>query len=260
MTGEEGFNRQKKCRYGVMLYNRNDEYIGRSLDLYGEFSEGEVEIFRQIVKPDFVVLDIGANIGVHTLFFAGAVGPGGLVIAFEPQRLIHQTLCANMALNSIENTICLQSAVADKPGSMAVPLLNPREAQNFGGLELGSHDRGDQVAVTAIDGMGLKRCDFIKIDAEGMEVEVVRGGRRTLARDQPVLYVENDRKQRSAELIRLIDSLGYRQFWHLPPLFNADNFAGNQENVFGTIVSRNMLCVPKALNPDLPQFREVEVP
>ncbi len=68
------FNRQKACRYGQMLYNLNDQYIGRSLDLYGEFSEGEVDLFRQIVKPGQIVVEVGANLGAHTVFLARQVG------------------------------------------------------------------------------------------------------------------------------------------------------------------------------------------
>src|SRR5687768_6606900 len=84
------FNRLKDCRYGRMLYNVNDLYVGRSLDLYGEFSEGEVEVFRQLVRPGDLVMDVGANVGAHTVWFAKAVGPGGVVLAFEPQRLVFQ--------------------------------------------------------------------------------------------------------------------------------------------------------------------------
>ena len=58
---DEGWNRLKDCRHGRMLYNVNDRYIGRSLDLYGEFSEAEVELFRQIVRPGDIVVEVGAN-------------------------------------------------------------------------------------------------------------------------------------------------------------------------------------------------------
>jgi hypothetical protein len=56
------FNHLSECRYGSMLYNINDTYIGGSLDRYGEFSEGEVDVFRQVVPPGGVVVDVGANL------------------------------------------------------------------------------------------------------------------------------------------------------------------------------------------------------
>ena len=84
MIPESGFTRLRDCRYGRMLYNVNDVYIGRSLDQYGEYCEGEVELFRQVIREGDVVFDAGANIGAHTVFFARATGPRGIVFAFEP--------------------------------------------------------------------------------------------------------------------------------------------------------------------------------
>src|ERR1700722_8284406 len=91
--------RLKCCRHGPFMYNINDEYIGRALDIYGEFSELENTLFQSLIKPGMTVLDIGANIGVHTVNFAKAATPLGKVIAFEPQRIIYQMLCGNVALN-----------------------------------------------------------------------------------------------------------------------------------------------------------------
>src|SRR5258707_14359705 len=110
------FNHLKACRYGHMLYNIHDVYVGRSLDLYGEFSEGEVGLFRQLVKPGDLVLDVGANIGTHTLFFSQRIGATGRVLAFEPQRIVFQTLCANLAINSATNVWCYPHAVGGEPG------------------------------------------------------------------------------------------------------------------------------------------------
>src|SRR5262245_11832458 len=69
-----GYNVLKNCRHGSLLYNRNDQYIGRSLDLYGEYCEARVETVRQLLKPGDVVVDVGAYIGHNTVFLARAVG------------------------------------------------------------------------------------------------------------------------------------------------------------------------------------------
>jgi hypothetical protein len=55
-----------------MMFHANDSYIGRSLDLYGEFSEGEIELFKQVVRPGMTVVDVGANIGAHTIYLSKA--------------------------------------------------------------------------------------------------------------------------------------------------------------------------------------------
>lgn len=239
------FNRLKDCRHGKMLYNVNDQYVGRSLDAYGEFSEGEIELFSRIVRPGDVVIDIGANIGAHTLFFAKATSPNGAVFAFEPQRIVFQNLCANMALNSILNAFCFQQAVGATSGSIPVPELDPRSPQNFGGLDLQSHAQGMPVPLIRLDDCPLVACRLLKIDVEGMEADVLRGGRQFVARHRPIIYVENDRAEKSGELIALLREMRYELFWHEPNLFNPGNFLGRSENVFENIISRNMLCLPE---------------
>jgi FkbM family methyltransferase len=235
-------NELKGCRYGQMLFNRYDIYIGRSLQMYGEFSEGECDLFRQIVQPGQTVVEVGANIGAHTVPLAQWAGPKGRVFAFEPQRVVFQTLCANVALNHLLNVHCLQQAVGSESGSIVVPLIDYQAENNFGGLGLGSYTRGERVPLVTIDALELGACDFIKLDVEGMEQEALLGARQTIERLKPVLYVENDRKDRSDDLIRTLDGMGYLLYWHLPPYFNPRNFAGLSENLFGNLVSKNMLC------------------
>ena len=127
----------KKCRHGLMMYNVNDSFIGRSLDLYGEWCEAEAEILGQVVKAGDVALDVGANIGTHTVFLAKAVGDKGLVAAFEPQRLVFQTLCGNVALNGLTNVTCMLAAVGKERGQVRIPTLDPRAALNFGAVQAG---------------------------------------------------------------------------------------------------------------------------
>src|SRR5260370_1945855 len=87
------FNHLKACRYGHMLYNIHDVYVGRSLDLYGEFSEGEVGLFRRLVKPGDLVLDVGANIGPHTLFFSPRDCATAPLPPLAPHPPVSPTLC-----------------------------------------------------------------------------------------------------------------------------------------------------------------------
>lgn len=234
------FNALKQARYGHMLYNVNDKYIGGSFEHYGEFSEGECDFFRKVIRAGDIVLDIGANIGSHTVFFAKH---GCTVLAFEPQRIVFQTLCANIANNSIAHAYCYNVGLGDEHGHIDVPELDPYKPNNFGGLSIEGHDGGDIVPIQTIDGIGLPRCEFMKIDVEGMEEKVLRGAVKTIEAFHPVLYVENDRQEKSESLMLFIKNLGYKMAWHKPFLFNPDNFAGNPENIFPNIVSSNLICV-----------------
>lgn len=257
------FHGVKACRYGQLIYNVNDMYIGRSLDLYGEFSEGEVELFKQVVHPGNFVLDVGANIGAHTVVFARRVGPAGRVYAFEPQRIAFYDLCANMALNNITNVWCRSEAVGAEPGEVFVPQLDYERPNNFGGLGLGGYRQGEKVPVITIDSLDLPKCNVIKVDVEGMEEAVLRGALNTLTKFKPILYVENDRDDRAGQLIQFLDSLGYKMYWHTPPLFSPKNFLNNPVNVFGNIVSKNMFCLHKTSGiqvQETPGFPAVPVP
>jgi FkbM family methyltransferase len=235
----------REWRHGLVAYNRNDQYIGRSLQAYGEYSEFEVQFLTAWLRPGDVVLEAGANIGPITVPLARAVGPEGRVLAYEPQRLVFQLLCCNLALNELANVVARPNAVGARAGTVLVPVIAPSQAHNFGGVALSSDAAGgERVAVEAIDDLELEACRLVKVDVEGMEAEVLEGARATIARLRPLLYLENDRADRSRDLIALVQSLGYRAFWHLPPLFNPGNFAGRAENLFGNIVSVNMFCVP----------------
>ena len=243
-----GHLRLRRCRHGLMLYNLNDVYIGTMLDLYGEFSEGEVDVFRQVLRPGMTVVEVGANIGAHTVPIARCVGAHGRVLAFEPQRSIFQIMCANLALNGLEQVEAHWAAVGDHQAEIVVPRLDSRAKLNFGGLSIVEASSGDVVRLVTLDGYNLPACHFLKIDVEGMELNVLRGASETIRRHAPVIYAENDRKEKSAPLIEYLFQLGYRCYWHRPYYVRTPNFNNNSENKFPSIVSTNMLCFPRTLD------------
>src|SRR5262249_40563429 len=144
-----------------------------------------------------------------TVFLARLVGAHGAIWAFEPQRVVFQLLCANVALNALSNVRTQQAAVGKAPGTITVPIINYAEADNFGGLSLGNWSSGEEVPLVTIDSLNLPVCHVIKIDVEGMEGETIAGAEQTIRRFRPVLYVENDRLESSAALIRQILALDY---------------------------------------------------
>jgi|SRR5579871_761591 len=241
------FNIRKLCRHGEMVFNRNDRYIGRSLELYGEFSEQEVELFATLLQPGAFVVEGGANLGAHTLALSKLVGADGVVIAFEPQRLVFHQLCANLALNSVTNVFAYQKALGAAEGTLLVPQIDPASEANWGGLALGGWESGEPVPVVTLDAMRFPRLDLIKADVEGMEEQVLAGAAETIARHRPVLYLEDDRPEQSESLRARVCALGYKLHPHTPALFNPDNFAKHEENIFPGIVSTNLLCVPEHL-------------
>jgi FkbM family methyltransferase len=234
-------------RHGLMLYPANDVYIGKCLQAYGEYCPEEGNAFQQLLGSGDVVVEAGANIGAHTLHLSRIVGPAGQVLAFEPQRRIFQILCANLALNNIGNVLVRQQGLGDSSRTMRVTSPAIGSVSNFGGIAL-SDAGGEPVEIATLDSLALRRLDLIKIDVEGMEEVVLRGGLETIRRLRPKLYLENDPGdaglERSASLIRVIREFGYRLWWHLPALYSPVNFRGLQQNIFPKhIVSINMLCI-----------------
>ena len=250
----------KSCRHGLMAYPQRDAYVGRSLALYSEYGEDEVQLLLKIVRPGDVVVEAGANIGADTVPIARYLGANGQLLAFEPQRLIFQLLCTNLALNGIVNVRSYHAAVGATNGALIVPELDYAAHNNFGGVSLREVGSGERVSAVMLDAFELPRCALIKADVEGMERQVLRGAEATIRRCKPRLYLENNCGPESAELIECVLSLGYRAFWHTPPLYSPENFAKNSENLFPGIVSTNMLC----LHPDDPlqlvNFRVVSGP
>lgn len=80
-----------------------------------------------------------------------------------------------------------------------------------------------------------------------MELKAILGAQKTIRRLNPYLYVENDRPDQSELLIEMIYNLGYKMYWHTPPLFSPANYLGNPQNIFGQIVSKNMICIHKSI-------------
>jgi len=255
-----GHIRVKTCRHGPMAYHVGDTFIGRAFDLYGEYAEAEAAFLAQLLKPGMVALDIGANIGALSIFMAKAVGPGGTVLAMEPQRPVFQLLCANVALNALGNVYTYHAAAGASEGTVMVPRIDYAKGGNFGGVSLIGTDEGESVACHTIDGLAPSRCNLIKIDVEGMENEVVAGATKTIGKFRPAIYMENDRRDRAEELFGRMFDLGYRVYWHLPMLYNPDNFFRNPENKYENLISRNIICLPAELQVKVENLEEITDP
>lgn len=259
------------CRYGTMTWPANDHYIGRALTLYGEYSQSEADLLRRVLKPGDVVVEAGANVGGLTVALADIVGPGGKVHAFEPQGSYFKHLSLNTCIRNREHLPTMDFYEADPqlPHVVAWLIALGRDDRTIKirsvetakihapGWESTGPER--EVEQTSLDHWNIERCDLIKIDVDGQELEILQGAEQTIARCRPVLYVENDKPERYPDLLPWILARGYRIYQHMAPLYNPDNFRGNKVNVFGGLVSAMVLCIPNERKdlrfPDLPRIR-----
>lgn len=223
-----------KCRYGIMLFD--GPWIGESLRYYGEWSESEVEVFKNFLKEGSTALDIGAFIGDTTLPMAHLVGQTGRVFAFESNPKTFNVLCANLAMNGILNVKPVNAFVADS------------EKENTGNMTWGKFANiGETWPATfySLDQLDCNQIDFIKIDVDGHELSVLRSAAAIIQKFNPVIYYENDIKDLSPPIIEYLFSYGYRIFFHAAPMFNPTNFFGVKENIFENKFSLMMLAIPK---------------
>ena len=240
--------RKKARRDRMISHNISDLTISRALDLCGEFSEIEVAFMCEFLEPGDVAVEVGANIGSLTVPLANAVGEEGTFIASVPQPVLFQNLCANIALNGPCHVWTVNGAVGNRQGSVRLPKLEHTKPGTFSAHGIGSWEDGDTTGVLQLDdALKVSRCKFMKIDVEGMEANVIRGARDVIRRCRPVLNVENDRREKLLELIRLLQEMDYSLCWHLPPFFNPENYFREPDNEFRGIISINMLCKPVRL-------------
>jgi FkbM family methyltransferase len=232
-------------RDGYFLVNRQDYYIGKAIEVYGEYSGLESVFLLRLIRPGDCVIEVGANIGAHTVGLAKAVGPNGKVYAFEPQRPCYALLNAQVALNQLTNVFTFRQGVGQARGQMWLPPINYNARGNFAGVSLQQEaaQASEPVDIITLDEkFGETPCALLKIDVEGMEEDVLRGAQRLIRSQHPLLYLENDRVDKSRALVSLLLELDYRLYWHIPPYFNANNYFGLKENAYGNVVSYNVFC------------------
>jgi FkbM family methyltransferase len=221
---------------------KSDEILGPALDLYGEFAESENRVMLSLVSAGDTVVDVGASVGTVTLALANRVGPSGLVLAFEPQRIIHQLLSTALTLNGLLNVRVCAMALGASTGFSRIPDLNPESPGNSGAVTLGAAS-GDLVPVVPLDSFELPTCRLVKIDVEGMDYQVLLGAESTVSRHLPHIYVEAKKGPATRNAIAWLLERGYRCHWHFAEFFSPNNYNCSSENVFGGRGDINLLAI-----------------
>jgi FkbM family methyltransferase len=227
--------------HGSLILNRNDYRMLTDTQGYGVgfqvlntsyYDPEEVDVTltllvlrKKIVGSGVIAVDCGANIGVHTIEWAKAMHGWGEVIALEAQERIYYALAGNIALNNCFNAKAIHAAVGTQCGMMHIPVPDYCVPSSFGSLELIERNNNEFIGQTirysadtmrpttllSIDSLALDRLDFMKVDVEGMELEVLSGAAETIEHHHPMLLVESIKVDRR-ELFAMLRGANYCTF------------------------------------------------
>jgi FkbM family methyltransferase len=166
--------------------------IAKLLYMFRDDYDPDLNVLEKFLGAEKTMIDIGANHGMYSLVSARLVGNEGKVIAFEPTQATFKILEKNLALNHATNVKAMRIALADKPGTMRLyhevdstrnSLAPAVPSQDFEEVEVRTLD-------SVIRDAGLARIDFIKIDVEGADELVCRGGSAVLEKFRPPVFFE----------------------------------------------------------------------
>jgi FkbM family methyltransferase len=187
----------------------------------GDWFEHEMELWRKWVKPGMTIIDVGANAGVYTFSAARAVGSTGRVLAVEPFSKCVQYLSETCRINNLNWVKVCAGAASDRNGTAKLSLSAASELNELVSEEDGAKQASgnfEEVECFTLDSLvakeNVQQVDFLKIDAEGHELQVLRGSDRLLKQFSPIILYENISDSTSSNLpvANFLISMGYKLF------------------------------------------------
>lgn len=236
---------QTKTRYNDAFYfYANDAVIGKSIGMYGEYCQVEVDLLLKFINEKSVVYDIGANIGYHTCAFASKAAQ---VFSFEPHPRTFDILLKNAGRFS--NVTLFNCAVSNYTGKSKCLDYNIDVSANYGAVSVDT-----EKGVLDIECMSLNEVieplpDLIKIDVEGSEFAVIQGCLTLIARKRPIIYYEAHETKQLSEIYQTLEPLNYKFYWVPVKNYNKNNFKQVQENIFAESVLHSILAMPPQYDP-----------
>jgi FkbM family methyltransferase len=191
----------------------------------GDWFEAEMEFWRNQLQPGMTVIDVGANVGVYTFSAAQKVGSTGKVVAIEPFSGCVRCLRETQRLNRFDWVTICAGAASDHHGTSYLSLQAASELNEVV-AEAGAEGEFEQITCFPLDSLiktaAINRVDWLKIDAEGHEMQVLAGSERILTEFAPGIIYENiaGDKGSNTQVAEYLQAKGYRLFRYQPYLQN----------------------------------------
>ena len=188
----------------------------------GDWFEREMEFWRDSIQPGMTVIDVGANVGVYTFSAATQVGAEGRVIAIEPFSGCVQCLQETVRVNQLSQVTVCAGAASDRNSTVKLAIQAASELNEVMTDETPSKGKFEEVACFTLDSLidseHLSRVDYLKIDAEGHEMQVLIGSDRILREFKPVILYENIAGSKGSNLpvAEHLAAKGYELFRYQP--------------------------------------------
>lgn len=185
-------------RDGSIFLAQPSVHLGWHVKLFGTYEPELRKVFRNVLSSGAVAVDVGANVGWHTLLMARLVGEGGRVLAVEANPSVRARLVEHLDLNRLEQVEVIPYAVADREGCVAFQAPDRENPAAGDGHVVANAEVGDRdvihVESRTLDAIceiaHIARLDLIKIDVEGFEWPVLKGAERTIAKFRPHIVFE----------------------------------------------------------------------
>jgi FkbM family methyltransferase len=241
-----GFSEIAYTRHGMLQYLPETPFEGASLRIYGEYLQGQVQLVQSLISQDAMVLDVHSGIGAQTIAIAQMIGPGGHVLAFEPDKRRHRVLRRNLAANGVGNVTTLYRDVSAEASPGAGRKLHVQDVQTSG---ISPTPEG---AVDTVDGLRLLRLGLLKVNAGANVRQVLEGAGETLWRCRPRLLIAVPDRTAAGLACEQMRGFGYRCWLHEAPYYAADNFNRIDRDVFRGVTALAVVGVPEEVDLDLP--------
>jgi tetratricopeptide (TPR) repeat protein len=216
-----GLSAVVETRAGLVQFFPDEPTIGDSIDWYGEYLEGQVDLLTRLITPGATLIEVCPGVGMHALRLAAVAAPAGQVFLYEPRSLMRRLLRENLAANSIGNVTVMTNRLG------------------------GSADESQDWRAETIDDLRLAQLLMLKINDETMAREVLSGAAETLWRLRPFLFIATGSEAALHDLALQTKDYGYRCWKMETPLFNPNNFNLRTNDIFAASSAVALLAIPE---------------